>query len=132
MARLVRHDLMLTTARLGHLAAPGTVRWPTSRSNRPSYNSFTEEVVQDMELDGVPSPSVPSLFRQTLISTIKRREPMRSESPVQRHSRRSPTGTNSSSSTSAERALLTLQCQQQGRQYEATYHDRNMIACSAR
>jgi len=58
--------------------------------NRPSYNSFTEEVVQDVELDGVPSPSVPSLFRQTPISTTKRREPMRSESPVQRHSRRSP------------------------------------------
>ena len=38
----------------------------------------------------------------------------------------------SSSRTSAERALLTLQCQQQGRQYEAIYHDRNMIACSAR
>ena len=42
------------------------------------------------------------------------------------------TGTNSSSRTSAERALLALQCQQQGRQYEAIYHDRNMMACSAR
>ena len=52
----------------GRLTAPGTVRWPTSRSNRPSYNSFTEEIVQAAELDGVPSP----LFRPTLISTTKR------------------------------------------------------------
>ena len=35
-------------------------------------------------------PSVPSLFCQTPISTTKRCEPMHSESPVQRHSRRSP------------------------------------------
>ena len=28
-----RHYLSLTTARLGGLAAPGTVRWPTSRSD---------------------------------------------------------------------------------------------------
>jgi hypothetical protein len=35
--------LTLTTARLGRLAAPGTVRWPTSRSNRASCNSFTEK-----------------------------------------------------------------------------------------
>src|SRR5262249_17681508 len=47
-----------------------------------------EEVVQAVELDGVPAPPVPSLFRQTPISTTKRREPTRSESPVQRHSRR--------------------------------------------
>jgi hypothetical protein len=60
-----RHELMLTTFRLGRLAAPGTVRWPTSRSNRPSYDSFTEEVVQAVELDGVPFP----LVRQTPIST---------------------------------------------------------------
>ena len=50
-----RHYLYLTTARLGCLAALRTVRWPTSRSNRPSYNSFAEEVVQAAELDGVRS-----------------------------------------------------------------------------
>jgi len=44
-SRAGRHHPLLSTARLGHLAAPGTVRWPTSRSNRPSYNSFTEEAV---------------------------------------------------------------------------------------
>lgn len=31
----MRHDVRLTTAGLGRLTAPGTVRWPTSRSNRP-------------------------------------------------------------------------------------------------
>ena len=36
----------------------------------------------------IPQPSVPSLFRQTLISTTKRCEPARSEIPAQRHDRR--------------------------------------------
>jgi hypothetical protein len=33
------------------------------------------------------SPPVPSLFRQTLISSTKRREPIRTEIPAQRHDR---------------------------------------------
>ena len=95
-------------------------------------NSFTEEVVQDVELDGVPSPSVPSL------SVRRRSAPPNDANQCAVKAQFSsivagpPAGTNSSSCTSAERALLALQCQQQGRQYEAIYHDRNMIACSAR
>ena len=57
---------------------------------------------------------------------------MRSESPAQRHSRRYRDRRQKFELYFGERALLTLQCQQQGRQYEAIYHDRNMIARSAR
>ena len=71
---------------------------PTPSTMNPTHSPHTDNLtifrgisqVQPTIMGGAPAPrlSVPSLFRLTLISTTKRREPTRSQIPAQRLSRR--------------------------------------------